>query len=300
LSEIVEGGTSFSEALTNFPKLFSPFYVNLVKSGESSGKLSEVLDYLADHLEREYALLQKISVMLIYPAFVLIVFGVVLAVMSLVIIPKLVGTMGVDPSKLPLITKIVIGFTSTLRRYFIIVLALIIGLVVAGTRSYKTVAGKKRLDTMFLKIFLVGDMLKKVYLARFAENLSTLISGGLPIVRALDITAGVVNNYRYQEIILEAKEEVRKGETISHVLKKYPEFVPPFFTQMVLVGEKTGRLSETLLNTVAFYQREIERAAEALMSIIEPLLILILGGGVGILIAAILLPMYQMESMGSM
>ncbi|OHA62109.1 MAG: hypothetical protein A2117_00605 [Candidatus Wildermuthbacteria bacterium GWA2_46_15] len=296
IGEEVEGGSSLSDALTTFPDLFTSFYVNLVKSGEVSGQLSEVLEYLADHLEREYALLQRILAMTIYPLFILITFTGVLLVMTIFVIPKLISVLVAESQELPLLTKIVVGFTETVRK-FIILIILGIGTLVFSLRRYrKTPEGKKQFDYLFLKIPLIGPLFKMIYLSRFAENLSTLISGGLPIAKALEITSEVVNNRRYQEIIIEAREEVRRGETVSRTLKKYPDFFPPFFSQMVLVGEKTGRLSETLLDIVNFYQKEIERGAEVLLSLMEPLLIIILGGAVGILIAAILLPLYQMGS----
>ncbi len=293
ISESIEGGTSFSEALNGFPELFSPFYINLVKSGEISGQLADVLEYLADHMEREFVFLQKIIVMMIYPAFVLVVFVGVLLVMAIKVIPQLLDVVLAEAGELPLVTRIVIFFSNFLRKYFVLLAAGVAGLSVLLGRYYRTSSGKKWFDNFFLKVPVVGSFLKTVHLARFAENLSTLISGGLPIAKALEITADVVSNNNYQKVILEAREEVRRGETISSVLKKYPRLIPPFFGQMVLVGEKTGTLSGVLLNISSFYQKESERAAEAMLGLLEPLMILLLGGAIGVLIAAVLLPLYQ-------
>ncbi len=298
IGEEIEGGASFSDALAVFPKLFPPFYINLVKSGESSGKLSEVLEYLADHLEREYDLTRKIISMIIYPAFVLITFTIVLLVMTIVVIPRLTSALDLDAQNLPLMTKIVIDFTDFMRKYIVFIIAAIIGLIVFLRRYSQTKAGKSNLDTFVLKIPLVGNLFKMIYLTRFAETFSTLISGGLPITKSLEILSGVINNQRYKDIVLETKEEVRRGEMVSKVLKKHPDLVPAFFSQMVLVGERTGRLSETLMNIVIFYEKEIERDIEMLLSLLEPILIIVLGGAVGVLIAAVLLPMYQMGSVG--
>lgn len=298
IGEEVEGGTSFSEALATFPKLFPLFYINLIKSGESSGKLSEVLEYLADHIEREYDLSRKVISMTIYPAFVLVTFGIVLAVMSIVVIPKLTSAMEIDYQQLPLVTKIVLGSTGFLRKYIIFWVMAVIGLVVFLQRYYQTKAGKTKIDDFVLKLPMIGNLLKMVYLTRFAENFSTLISGGLPISKSLEILTGVIGNQSYKDIILETKEEVRRGEMVSRVLKKHSRLIPSFFSQMVLVGERTGRLSEVLMNIVVFYEKEIARDIQTLLSLLEPLLIIILGGGVGVLIAAILLPMYQMGSIG--
>ncbi|MDP3093944.1 MAG: type II secretion system F family protein [bacterium] len=293
IGESVEGGTSFSEALAIFPELFPPFYINLVKSGEVSGKLSEVLEYLADHLEREYELSQRVLAMTVYPVFVLVVFSGVLLAMAIFVIPQLVKVLSAELQQLPLITRMVIAFTGFLRKYILLIIV-VIGTLIFSLRRYKrTPEGKKRFDTLILKVPLAGKILKMIFVTRLAENLSTLISGGLPITKSLEILAGVVDNYCYQEIILEAKEEVRKGEMISRVLKKHPEYIPPFVSQMVLVGEKTGRLSEVLLNIVRFYEKEIEKGIAVLLSLLEPLLIIILGGAVGVLIGSILLPLYQ-------
>lgn len=294
LGETVEAGTSFSAALAGFPELFSDFYVNLVKSGEVSGQLSDVLEYLADHLEREYDLMRKISGMMIYPIFVLVVFSGILLAMALFIMPKMISMLDMESQSLPWITKLVIGFTELLRKYIVLIGAGLVFLAVSLKRYAQTGQGKKNIDNFWLKLPLVGRLLKMIYLTRLAENLSTLISGGLPIAEALGIAAQVVGNSRYQDIILETREAVRRGETISYVLKKYPEFIPAFFSQMVLVGEKTGRLSEILLNIVRFYQKEVEGSMESLLSLLEPLMIVILGGAVGVLIAAVLLPIYQM------
>ena len=293
IGESVEGGTSLSEALAIFPDLFPSFYVNLVRSGEVSGKLSDVLGYLADHLEREYDLSQKILTMMIYPIFVLVTFGGVLLAMTLFVIPKMIDVLSSEMQELPLITRVVIGFTNFLRRFIIPIIIVIGALVFSLLRYRKTPEGKKNFDSFLLKIPSVGKVFKMIFVTRLAENLSTLISGGLPITKALEILSGVVDNYCYQEIILEAKEEVRRGEMISKVFKRHPDFIPPFVSQMVLVGERTGRLSETLLHIVRFYEKEIGKDIGVLLSLLEPLMIVILGGAVGVLIAAILLPMYQ-------
>ncbi|MDP2930794.1 MAG: type II secretion system F family protein [bacterium] len=293
LSEKIEGGTSFSDALSDFPNLFSPFYINLVKSGELSGKLSDVLEYLADHLERDYDFTQKITAMMMYPAVVLVVFIGVLLAMTIKVIPSLVEVLEFESYQLPMITKIVIAFSDIIRKYFLLIIVGGAGIAVAVWRFRKTPAGKKWFDNFLLKVPVINTFLKTVYLSRFSENLSTLTTGGLPIAKALEISAKVVNNSCFGGIILEACEEVRRGGNISLVFKKYPKLIPPFFSQMVSVGEKTGTLSTVLLGVSGFYQKETERSAEILLSLLEPLMIVILGGAVGVLIAAVLLPMYQ-------
>jgi len=294
ISEKVEGGTSFSEALAAFPKVFDLFYVNMVKAGEASGKLSESLNYLADHLEREYNLKSKLKGAMMYPIMILAMMVGIIFLMSLYVLPQLTTMLEETGQELPFVTKLIIKSTNFIRSWAGI--GLIIAIVVMSVflfRFSKTQKGKDRRDRVLLKLPIFGSFLRMVYVSRFAENLSTLISGGLPIANALEISGAVVGNTLYQKIILETTSDVRKGENISASLKKYPKLFPPMFTAMVMVGEKTGTLDSTLLNVVVFYRAETERSLENLLRLIEPLLIMVLGGGVGVLVASILLPLYN-------
>ena len=293
IAEDVEGGVPLSTALSKHPKLFDAFYVSMVKSGEVSGELSEVLNYLADHLERNNEFRSKIVGAMIYPVMVLLVVLVVMAVMALFVVPKLgemITEMGVE---VPWITKVVLGFSDFLRKraiYFILAIGV---LIFAFFRYLKTESGKKTVDRVSLKIPILSGFLQKLYLTRFAENLATLIAGGLPIARALEITADVVGNSVYKSVILETKEGVRRGEPISTVLERYPQVIPPLFTQMTLVGEKAGQVSPALMNIVGFYKRDVERTLDNFVSFLEPLMIIFLGGVVALLVGAVLLPIYQ-------
>lgn len=293
ISEKVEGGTSFSQALTTYPKLFDNFYINMIRSGEASGKLSDTLNYLADHLEEEYNFRSKIQGAMIYPIMIAVMMIAIVFLMSFYVLPQLTSMLEQTATELPMITKIVIAGTNFIRSWGGI--AMIVALAGAGVAFFKfskTKQGKDKVDKIILKIPVFGKFSKMIYTARFAENLSTLISGGLPIARALEISGAVVGNTVYQEAILKTSEDVKKGEKISDGFKKYPGLFPPMFTTMVLVGEKTGTLGTTLVNVVTFYQAEVDRGLDSFLRILEPLLIMILGGGVGLLIASILLPLY--------
>jgi len=293
IAEDVEGGVPLSTALSKHPKLFNAFYVSMVKSGEVSGELSEVLNYLADHLERDSEFRSKVTGAMIYPAMVLLVVVAVIVVMAIFVIPKLgemIKEMGVQ---VPWITKVVLGFSDFLRKraiFFVLAIAIFIFILF---RYLKTESGKKTVDRISLKIPILSGFLQKLYLTRFAENLATLISGGLPIARALEITADIVGNSVYKSVLLETKEGVRRGEPISAILEKYPEVIPPLFTQMTLVGEKAGQVSPALMNIVGFYKRDVERTLDNFVSFLEPLLIIFLGGVVALLVGAVLLPIYQ-------
>lgn len=296
ISDDVEAGTAFSSTLSKYPEVFSPFYIAMVKSGEASGKLAEALSYLAEHLEREYHLFGRLRGAMIYPALVVFVVLVVLALMIFFVIPQLTEVLKETGQELPLITQIAMGFSEILRKWALMFILVLAALIVAAFRYYKSQTGKTFFDRIFLKLPFVGNLLKLIYLSHFAENLSTLIAGGLPIAQCLEITGQIVGNSVYQKIIFQARDEVRRGEKISSVLARFPDVFPPVFTQMTLVGERSGALEKTLMNLVNFYQKETERNTEDFLKLLEPLLIIFLGAVVGGLIAACLLPLYQIAA----
>lgn len=293
IMEKVEGGTSLSKALATYPKLFSPFYVSMVRSGEASGKLIQVFNYLADYLEKENYFREKIRGAMIYPAFILFVFVSVIAIIITFVIPQLAEFLNEAEQELPWITKVVMSTSEFLRVYGWIVVLAFISLAVGIWRLIKTEKGKTIFDSLILKPPLFGSFFKKYYLSRFALNLSTLVSGGLPIAQALKITADVVGNDVYREIIAKTGEEVKKGEKISVTLESYPHLISPIFFQMIVVGEKTGSMDATLLNVVDFYQKDIDRATDNFVKMIEPLLIIVLGLLIGGLAMAVLMPIYS-------
>ena len=297
ISEEVEGGTAFSQTLAHYPKIFSSFYVAMVKSGEASGKLAEILNYLAEHLEREYHLTAKTKGALIYPSLIVFAVLLVLILLNFFVLPNLIEVLEASGQSLPAPTKIIIALTNLLTNWGWLILLGIILLLFSFFRYYLTKKGRKFFDRIFLKIPIIGHFLKMIYLNRFAENLSTLISGGLPIIQSLEIVGDIISNVSYKEVILKTREEVRKGETISSVLSQTPRLFPPVFIQMVLIGERTGTLDSTLMNIVSFYQKEVDRAIDNILSILEPALIIFLGVVVAGLMLSILMPLYQTISL---
>lgn len=294
LAEEVEGGTSFSGALARYPELFSTFYISMVKAGEVSGKLAESLNYLADHLEREYHLTSRLRGALMYPALIVFVVVLVLILMIFFVIPQLKEVLEGTGVELPFLTKLVIGFSDFFKKWGWILILILIGSIGITFRYYQTKRGKKFFDKLFLRPPIIGPFLKMVYLSRFAENLSTLISGGLPITQSLETVRDIIGNTSYKEAISETRDEVRRGESISSVLARFPEVFPPVFIQMTLVGEKTGTLDKTLMHIVDFYREEIDRAVDSFLSILEPVLIIILGLIVAGIMLSILTPLYKM------
>jgi len=293
----VEGGMSFSKALSKYPKVFSLFCVNLIKSAEVSGRLSEALLYLADSLEKNYYLLSKVRGAMIYPAFILFAFTVIGIIMMITVVPQMKNILEEAGQELPAITKFILGLSDFMKSKGWLLLIIAAGLVYLIHYLLKTEKGRRVWHIVSLKLPIFGKILKQTYLAQFSDSLSALIQGGVPIVQALTVAAGVVSNVIFKEIIMEAKEKVKAGQNISPILEEHKEF-PPLFTQMMKTGEQTGKMDVILSKLATFYNKEVDNIVNNLSKLIEPLLILALGGAVVILVVAILLPMYNIT--GSM
>lgn len=295
LSEVladIDEGKSLSDSLRKHPEVFSELYVNMVQSGEVSGNLQQSLEALADNIEKNYILTQKIKGVLYYPTFILTAFFVVAFLMVTFVIPKLTEMLKETNAKLPITTKILIALGDFMQHYWWAVLLMIFAAVAGLIYYIRTEDGKKEFDVIKLKIPLVGKVLKYVYLARFAENLSTLVRSGIPIVSSLQITGRVVGNIVFENDIAETAEKVKTGGTMSESMVKKKEF-PSIMTQMIKVGEDTGKLDVTLDTMAKFYTREADQIVSNLSSIIEPVLIVILGVGVGTLVFSIIIPIYN-------
>ena len=293
VAEDVEGGTYFSEALAKFPRVFSTLFVNMVKSGEASGKLSESLTYLAEHLESEYALMGKIKSSLTYPAFIMFLLLCIALLMIFFIFPTFLESLQSFNVELPWFTKAVISMASFLRRWWWLILTLLLSSVGILVYYLKTKEGREVLAKILLEMPIFGSLIKKIYLSRLTENLASLIKAGLPITQALEIAGGVIGNKKYEDIIFDAKEAVRKGESISSVFERYPQSIPNMVVQLVKVGEKTGRLDEALVKVADFYRGEIDRTVSSLTRLIEPILLLFAGGLVVILMLSVFIPIYN-------
>ncbi len=294
----VEGGASLSVALAEHGKVFDHFYISLVKAGEVSGKLQTTLSYLADYMERSASLNSKIKGALAYPAFILAAMIVVTIILMTTVLPQLLSIIkDAGVTDLPFTTKILIVTTGFITKYIILLLILLIGGVIALVSYVKTPVGRYRLDNLKIKVPQFGEIIRNFYIARIAETLATLIRAGVPILDGINITSDVVGNAVYRNILLEARENVQGGGTMSEVFEKHKE-IPVLVSSMLVIGEKTGRTDFMLENIFNFYKSESENSIQNLSQLIEPALILILGLGVGILVSAILLPIYSMVSSG--
>jgi len=291
LSDIDEG-KSLSESLKRHPDVFSDLYVNMVQSGEVSGNLQKSLENLADNIEKNYILTQKVKGVLYYPAFILGAFFVVAIVMLTFVIPKMMEMLIETKAELPITTKMLIASGTFMQSWWWAVMLAVIAGVVTLIYYLRTEDGKKAFDIVKLKIPIVKKVLQYVYLARFAENLSTLVKSGLPIINALQISGKVVGNSVFEDDIMQAAERVKSGGTINEVFLGKSNF-PPILVQMVKIGEETGKLDTTLNAMSKFYSREADQIVSNLSSIIEPILIVILGVGVGVLVFSILIPIYN-------
>jgi type IV pilus assembly protein PilC len=293
VSDDIQGGAPISKAMSKHPKAFSAFYVNMVRSGEESGKMSETFGYLADYLDRTYEVMSKAQNALIYPAFVIGIFVVVMVLMLTLVIPKITAILTDSGQQIPIYTQIVINLSYVLVHYGVFVL---IGILIAAFfvwRALQTEQGKLFFDSIKLDIPFVGDLFLKLYLSRIADNFSTMLAAGVPVVEMVEITASVVGSKKFEVMLMEASEEIKGGSNISDSLSKHEE-IPGIMIAMIKVGEETGELG-TILNTLAkFYRREVSTSVDTLIDLIEPMMIVILGLGVGSLLASVLIPIYNL------
>lgn len=293
VAQDVEGGSSLSQAMSRHSNVFSDFYINLIRSAEAAGTLEKTLSYLADYQEKRYETISAIRGAMTYPAFVVGGSMVIGILMMIFIVPRITGILASGDVELPLPTKILIAISNILKNYWYVVSIVFIGLAYGFWKWIHTEEGRRSWHAFILKIPYFGKIFQKFYLNRIASNLSTLLKGGISVIRSLEITSQVIGNYVYEKIILESKEQVRMGKSISSVFAFYPE-IPPMFAEMVKVGEKSGNIDEMLEKLAVFYQKEVDRVIENLAQLIEPILIIILGLGVAFLALSIIMPIYNM------
>lgn len=295
ISDDLQGGSSISKALAKHPDAFSSFYVSMVRAGEESGKLDETFGYLADYLDRTYEVTSKARNALVYPAFVIVTFLGVMVLMFTLIIPKIALMITESGQEIPFYTKIVLFISDSFIEYGIYMAVAFVILCFFAWKYAQTEDGKDALDSARLNLPYIGNLYRKLYLSRIADNLNTMIVSGIPILRALEITSSVIDNRIYKAIVERTLIEVKGGASLSASFSQYKE-IPGMMTQMIKVGEETGELDSILKTMAKFYQREVTNAVDTLVSLIEPAMIVALGLGVGILLAAILMPIYNIAS----
>jgi len=295
VSSDLQSGSSISGALEKHPKVFNSFYIAMVKAGEESGRLDDTFLYLADYLDRTYAVTTKAKNALIYPAFVIFTFISVMVLMLTLVIPKISQILIESGQDIPVYTKIVIGLSDFFVDYGVFILIAVVIGGFFGFKFIKTPAGAEIWDSFKLSVPFVGDLYRKLYLSRISDNMNTMLASGVPMVKTLEMTQSVVDNKLYLMAIEDSIEDVKGGSAVSSAFSKHPEF-PNILIQMIKVGEETGNLGEILSTLAKFYEREVKQAVDTLVDLIEPVMIILLGLGVGTLLASVLIPIYNVSS----
>jgi len=288
----IEDGLPFSESMSKHPEVFATLAVSMVKAGELSGNLQRSVLFLAENSEKNYELNSKIRGALFYPLFVLSASVIIGFVVFTVVLPKLTGIFKEFKVEIPWYTQLFMFIGNFMSSYWWVVGILLLGMVGGFFYYIKTQDGRREWDSIKMRIPVIGNLFQYVYLARFAENLAVLLEGGIPIVNALVIVSEVVDSYTYESIILRAADEVKTGGSMSSVFAHSTQF-PPIVAQMIKIGEEAGKLNEVLSNMARFYSQETDRITRNLSAMMEPILITILGLGVGVLVFSILMPIYN-------
>ncbi len=295
--EIIKG-ENFSAAIKKHPKIFPEIYYSMIHVGEKTGTLSESLKVLAFHLERSHRLRSKVKGALMYPTVVVSAMILIGVIMLVKVVPQLSTAFESLGIELPKITQLIINTGNILAKNWYIVFLVLLGLPAFSIILMKKKTTRRVIDRLFLKLPLLSSLVKKLNTAYVARTLSSLIHGGVSIVEALEITSNSVSNDLFRKTLLTAKEEVKKGKKLSEVLEKFPEIYPPVFIQMIQVGEETGQTSEILAKLADFLEEDVTNTTQNLSSIIEPILLLLIGGVIAVFAISMIKPIYSM--MGAM
>ena len=293
IGDEVEGGAPLSDCLAKRPKIFSNFFVSVVKSGERSGKLDEVLNYLADEIGKDYDMIAKIRGSMIYPAVVMVGMVVIGIVMMVFVLPKLMDVMTETGAALPVATRILIAISNFMTGYWWLLIILFIGLLFVIKIALSSRTGRWIFDAMTLRLPVFGKLFQKILLVRFCRSMNTLLLGGVSIENSLSIAGDVVSNMTYKSLINQTIKEVEDGNSISIVFLDSP-LIPKMVSHMMQVGEETGKLDVVFNKVSEFYNREIDNMLANMMSLLEPMVMILIGVGVGVMVAAVIMPMYSM------
>ncbi|MFH1565089.1 MAG: type II secretion system F family protein [bacterium] len=290
----IEKGQSLSTAMSRHSKHFSEIFINMISAGETSGNLENILEQLYIQTKKDHDLISKIRGAMTYPAVVLFAMVIMGFGMIIFVFPTFIQIFEEANAELPFITKILIAVSNFIQHHGIIAFVLTVAFAVGFSRGIKTKIGKKYFDLFLLKFFIIGPIVKKVNLARFARSLNSLLKTEIPLIKSFEITANVVGNTSYKEAINKAREEIKKGAAISSSLEVYANLFPSMLIQMIMVGEKSGTTDELLGEIANYYEEEVDDTTRNLSSIIEPLMILIIGAAVGLMAVAVMMPMYNL------
>lgn len=293
----VEGGTTLADSLGKYPETFSDVYINMVRAGETAGILDEILKRVAFQQEKNASIRKKVKSAMTYPTVLVVITVLAFFGLMLFVIPqigKILQDLGGPDAQLPLLTQIMLGISHTMTAYWFIILPLLVGAVVGTLRYLKTPKGKSQLHHLVLRLPGIKTIITKIAIARFARTFSALIGAGVAVLEAIDVTAHAVGNVVYQQALLDAADKVKNGATLSSVIEGNPLF-PAIVSQMLSVGEETGQTDSVLVKVADFYEEEVDVAIEGLSSIIEPVMIVFMGGMVGLIAASVMMPIASLS-----
>ncbi|MDO8429922.1 MAG: type II secretion system F family protein [bacterium] len=295
ISSDVDSGLSLSQSMDRHSNIFSDFFISMVRSAEVTGRLEESIGFMADYLEKEVGLLSRVRNALIYPIVVLVLFFIVAGIMIGVVFPQLAPIFAESGSQLPFVTKILLTSGTFISNWWFSILLIILVFAVMIIDYLRTSEGKAVLDDLRVRLPIIRGLYKKLYVARFAESASVLLKGGIPVAQTLEISGHAIGSIIYRELLHEVAESVRGGQLMSQAIAEHEDFFPPLVHQMISVGESTGKLEELLARISSFYTREVDDSVSNLVELIQPALMVVIGVLVGILFAAVLLPIYQLS-----
>ena len=293
VKEDVQKGNQLASSLAKFPKVFDALFVNMIKVGETSGNLEEVLDILYVQLKKEHDLMSRVKGAMTYPAVIIVAMVVVGVLMMVFVVPSLLNVFSETGTELPFTTQIIVFVSETLQHHGLLLLAGFIAFVILFFKTLKTAKGKRIFDYFILRIPTIGKIAAKVNMARFSRTLGSMIGSGTSIVEALNIISDTLGNTYYKESVRVAFEEVQKGVPLSEIIRRYDKLYLPLMMHMIEVGEETGTLQNTLEQVAEFYEEEVEQVTANMSSIIEPVLMLMIGAAVGFFAVSMIQPMYS-------
>lgn len=291
----VERGRRLGDALASRPAVFDRLYINLVRAGEEGGVLEAILNRLAGYIETSVKLKGKVKSALVYPAVIILVAIVVISFIMVFVVPKMSAMFLQSGQELPALTVSVIAASNFFQHYWYVIVATIVGIPIGLGMYYETDQGRKTLDQVLIEIPVLGDLIKKSAIARFSRTLSTLLSSGVRIIDSLEISSATTGNWVIEKALLDAKEQVSRGKTLAEPLGKVSYF-PAMVVQMISIGEQTGNIDQMLSKVADFYEDEVGNATDAMTSLLEPILMVVLGVVIAIIVVAMYLPIFNMAN----
>ena len=294
LIESIKKGTSTSESMKQFPDVFTPIFIAMVKVGEESGRLSESLGLVSDQMERDHNLIKKIRGALMYPSIIVAAMILIGILMLIYVVPTLISTFQELGVELPTSTKIIIAISNFLTQNTIAFIAIFLLVIAGAVLFFRSPNGKKLIGNVLLRLPIFSDLTKKVNSARTARTMASLVSAGVDVLEALNITKEVIQNENFKKVLEEARGSIQKGEPVSESFKRASNFYPILVGEMMAVGEETGKFSEMLMRVAVFYEDEVTETTKDMSTIIEPILMVIIGAVVGFFALSMIKPMYSM------